>query len=506
MKKILLLLSICGLFGSIIFAQSQADLEVLAQIREEGFQNSQVMDIESYITDVHGNRLVGSMGMKKAQKWAKEKMESIGLEHVQIEPILDHGVSWDNEYTSVHLLKPFYYPLQGFPLAYTAGTNGRITQEVVIANLNGRKDLERNKGRFKNKIVLISPLLVIDPTNPIIAKRRTEEEVKSQEKPAFPIAAQKKPRISNPDQISSVQRIEYLKSEGALLLIECSSGRMGVVRTFARPGSYQEGWSREGMVNSIPIISLVPEQYNLMYRDIQRGVPVMMEAEIRNKIGGETKVENVLGEIIGTDLKDQLVMLGGHFDSWHSSPGATDNISGCAVALEAMRILKAIDAKPRRTIRLAFWSSEEDGLRGSGNYVKEHFGNPATATKPEYDKFSVYYNQDYGQGQFRGIYMQGNEYVRQIFTAWTSLFNDLGMNTVSIRSVGSTDHIPFDNVGLPGFQFLQDRFGQGTGHTNLDFVENIVEEDLMKNAVIMASFIYLSAMMDEKMPRKKEQR
>ncbi len=173
--------------------------------------------------------------------------------------------------------------------------------------------------------------------------------------------------------------------------------------------------------------------------------------------------------------------------------------------LEAMRILKAIDAKPNRTIRIAFWSSEEDGIRGSGNYVKEHFGNPRIGKKPAYDKFSVYYNMDYDKGQFRGIYMQGNEYVREIFTKWTSLFNDLGMTTVSPKSVGSTDHVPFDNAGLPGFQFLQDRIGQGTGHTNLDFYENLVQEDLMKNAVIMASFIYLSATMDEKMPRKIKQ-
>ena len=195
-------------------------------------------------------------------------------------------------------------------------------------------------------------------------------------------------------------------------------------------------------------------------------------------------------------------MLGGHFDSWHTSPGATDNASGCSIALEAMRILKAIGAKPNRTIRIAFWSSEEDGIRGSSNYVKKYFGDPETGKKPGYDKFSVYYNQDYGQGRFLGIYLQGNEYARQIFTKWTGLFNDLGMKTISIRSVGSTDHVPFDRAGLPGFQFLQDRIGQGTGHTNLDFFDNLPSEDLMINSVIMASFVYLSSTMDEKMPRK----
>jgi len=502
MKKLFLFILITFLTGVVINAQTKADLEVIAKIRKEGFQNSQVMDIVSYITDVHGNRLTGSLGMKKAQKWAKDKMENIGLQNVEIQPILDHGNSWDNEYTSLHMIKPYYYPLQGFPLAYTAGTKGKINKEVVIATINSRKDFERNKGKFKNKIVLISPEVILDPERRITAERRTEEDLKIQEKPAFPGKSQPTVRIANPDQVSSVERIEYLKSEGALLLIECSGGRLGVVRTFARPGSYQEEWSAEGMKKSLPIISMLPEQYNLMYRNIKRGIPVQMEAEIKNNIGEKTMVNNVLGEITGTDLSDELVMLGGHYDSWHTSPGATDNVSGCSVMLEAMRILKAINAKPRRTIRIAFWSSEEDGIRGSGNYVKKHFGNPRIGKKPDYDKFSVYYNMDYDKGQFRGIYMQGNENVRQIFTNWTALFNDLGMTTVSPRSVGSTDHVPFNSAGLPGFQFLQDRIGQGTGHTNLDFYENLVEEDLMKNAVIMASFVYLSSVMDEKMPRK----
>ncbi|MCP4723540.1 MAG: M20/M25/M40 family metallo-hydrolase [bacterium] len=502
MKKIYLLFVLACLFSSQIIAQEKSDLDVIAKIREEGFQRSQVMDIVSYITDVHGNRLVGSLGIKKAQEWAKVKMEEIGLENTFIEPIMDHGVSWDNEYISIHMLEPGYYPIQGFPLGYTSGTRGRITGQVVIADINSKKDYVKYQGKLNDKIVLISPLLVIDPTVPIIRGRRTEEDLNSLLVPSFPKLAQNRPRVTNPDQVSAVERLEFLKSEGVSLVIECRSGRLGVVRTFGRPGCKDDRWSREGIVNSVPMISVLPEQYNRMYRIIERGIPVKLEAEIRNRIGDETQVNNVLGEIPGTDLKDEIVMLGSHFDSWHTSPGATDNASGCSVMLEAMRILKAIDAKPRRTIRIAFWSGEEDGIHGSGYYVKKYFGDPETGLKPGYDKFSVYYNMDYDKGQFRGIYLQGNEFVRQVFTKWTGLFNDLGMTTISPRSVGSTDHVPFDRAGLPAFQFLQDRIGQGTGHTNLDFYENLVQEDLMKNAVIMASFIYLSAMTDEKMPRK----
>ncbi|MFC1492780.1 M20/M25/M40 family metallo-hydrolase [candidate division KSB1 bacterium] len=503
MKIIYLLFMSVALFCSPIIAQEKSDLDVIAKIREEGFQRSQVMDIVSYMTDVHGNRLVGSRGIKEAQKWAKVKMEEFGLENTIIEPIMDHGVSWDNEYISIHMLEPGYYPIQGFPLAYTPGTNGRITGQVVIADINSKEDFVKYKGKLKDKIVLISPLLVMDPTVPIIASRRDEEYLNSLRKPSFPKPAQDRPRAANPNQISAVERLDFLKSEGTSLVIECRSGRLGVVRTFARSGCKNDGWSREGIVNSVPMISVLPEQYNRMYRIIKRGIPVKLEAEIRNRIGDETQVNNVLGEIPGTDLKDEIVMLGGHFDSWHTSPGATDNASGCSVMLEAMRILKAIGVNLRRTIRIAFWSGEEDGIHGSGYYVKKYFGDPKTGIKPGYNKFSVYYNMDYDKGQFRGIYLQGNEFVRQIFTKWTKLFNDLGMTTVSPRSVGSTDHVPFDRVGLPAFQFLQDRIGQGTGHTNLDFYENLVQEDLMKNAVIMASFVYLSAMMDEKMPRKK---
>ena len=502
MRKIYLLLLLLCVSGSTINAGEKVDFEVLAKIREEGFQRSQIMDIVSYITDVHVNRLVGSMGIKKAQTWAREKMEDIGLENAIIEPILDHGVSWDNEYTSIHMLEPGYYPIQGFPVAYTSGTNGKIEGQVVIAEINSKEDLEKNKGKFKNKIVLISPLLSLDPTRHIIADRRTEENLQDLRDPDFSKRTRRRRGAVGPGQVTAVERLDFLKSEGVSLVIECRSGRLGVVRTFARPGSYDDGWSREGMINSIPMITVVPEQYNRMYRIIDRGIPVILEAEIRNRIGNDTRVNNVTGEIPGTDLGEELVMLGAHFDSWHTSSGATDNATGCSVMLEAMRILKAIDAKPRRTIRIALWSSEEDGLRGSRSYVKEHFGNPEDGTKPDYDRLSVYYNMDYSQGQFRGIFMQGNEYVRQIFTKWTGLFNDLGMNTVSIRSVGSTDHIPFDRAGLPAFQFIQDWVGQGTGHSNLDFYDNIVEEDITKNAVIMASFVYLSSMRDKKMPRK----
>jgi len=258
---------------------------------------------------------------------------------------------------------------------------------------------------------------------------------------------------------------------------------------------------------SLPIVAVTPEHYNRMYRILQREIPVSIEIEVRNRIGeNREQASNLLGEISGSELSDEIVMMGAHFDTWHASPNASDNTSGVAVVLEAARILKAVGATPRRTIRLALWSGEEQGLHGSREYVRAHFGDPddpEVGAKPGYDKFSVYFNQDYGPGQYRGIWLQGNEHARGMFEAWMEPLHDLGMTTLSIQSVGSTDHVPFDNAGLPGFQFLQDRTGGTGGHTNLDFFDTLPLEDLMKNAVIMASFVYTAAMADERVPRKR---
>jgi len=233
---------------------------------------------------------------------------------------------------------------------------------------------------------------------------------------------------------------------------------------------------------------------------------VTIEIEVRNRIGDAREpAANVVGEIPGSDLADEIVMMGAHLDTWHASPNASDNTSGVAVVLEAVRILQAVGAKPRRTIRVALWAGEEQGLHGSREYVKKHFGDPndpAVGARPGYETFSVYFNQDYGPGLYRGIWLQQNEHVRRTFEAWMAPFHDLGMTTLSIQGVGSTDHVPFDAAGLPAFQFLQDRTGGTGGHTNLDFFDTLPLDDLMKNAVIMASFVYHAAMSDERIPRK----
>jgi Zn-dependent M28 family amino/carboxypeptidase len=243
-----------------------------------------------------------------------------------------------------------------------------------------------------------------------------------------------------------------------------------------------------------------------MYRILARDIPVQVEVEVRNRHGSQvTQAHNVVGEIGGTDRASEVVMLGAHFDTWHASPNASDNTSGVAVMLEAMRILRAVGARPRRTIRVALWSGEEQGLYGSRAYVREHFGDPhdpEVGEKPEYRRLSVYFNQDYGPGQYRGVWLQGNEYARAPFQAWMEPLRDMGMTTLSPQGVGSTDHVAFDDVGLPAFQFLQARVGGTGGHTNLDFFDTLPLDDLRKNAVIMAVFVYHAAMADELIPRR----
>ncbi len=501
------------LFALGAFASGQTpavDWDMAAKIREEGLQRSQVMDIVGYMTDVLGGRLTLSEDMKRAQAWAKDKMEKLGLANVVIEPFMDYGAAWDNEYFSLQMLEPDYQPMVGFPLAYTSGTLGKVIAPAVIAaDILTKKDLDRYKGKLKGAVILSTPPYTLDMaalTQGV--SRLTADDLARLEEAVVPRPqrAPVTPPPPNPDLVKPEERLAFFRAEGAVAVLQCTGGQMGAVVGYSRPGANEDKWSREKTLATLPLIAVTPEHYNRMFRILSRGIPVKVEVEVRNRIGDKVeKASNVLGEIPGTDLAGEVVMLGAHYDSWHEAAGASDTAAGCAVALEAARILKAIGAKPRRTIRVAFWGGEEQGLHGSREYVSAHFGNPKDpkiGTKPDYDKFSAYFNQDYGAGQFRGIYLQGNERVRRLFAAWMEPFRDFGLTALSIQSVGSTDHVSFDAAGLPGFQFIQDRIGGTAGHTNLDFYDTLRPEDLMKNAVVEAFFAYQAAMVDERIPRK----
>lgn len=512
MKPITRVIAVASLVLAIgAFASDQdpaVDRDMVARIREEGLQRSQVMDIVGYIVDVLGARLTNSEDMKRAQAWVKGRMEKIGLENVVLEPFMDYGVTWDNEYFSIHMLEPDYQPMTGFPLSHTPGTGGKIACAAVIADVQTKADLTKLKGKLRGAAVLASPPLAISQAGLAAGVARlSDEDLKKLQENVTPPAPRPTPPPPNPDLLKSDEKIAFFKAEGAVAVFQCEGGgRPGLVTGFARPGTKDDNWSREKSLASLPIVAVTPEHYNRMYRILKRGLAVRVEIEIRNRLGEKAeRAANVLGEIPGTDLNDEIVMLGAHFDSWHASPNASDDAAGCAVALEAARILKAIGAKPRRTIRVALWGGEEQGIYGSREYVRKHFGDPNDPKfppTPAHEKFSVYFNQDYGAGQFRGIYLQGNEHARRFFAAWMEPFRDFGLTALSIQSVGSTDHVPFNAAGLPGFQFIQDRIAGTAGHTNLDFLDTLVPEDLMKNAVVEAAFAYHAAMADERMPRK----
>jgi len=497
-----------GLTAAVSRDPFAVDPVMVAKIREEGLQHSQVMDRESYMTDVLGARFTMSEDMKRAQTWVKGEMERIGLVNVTVEPYMDWGVTWDNEYVSLHLLEPDYQPMVGYPIAYTSSTNGKEVLQAVIVDVQSRQDLEKYRGTLKGKAILVTPPAPIDLTNLTNGvPRRTDDDLRKIVETAITPPRAVTPRaVRNPDVLSAIEKLAFYKAEGVAAVLQCESGWLGAVRGFARPGAGADHWSREGALASPVIVAVTPEHYNRMYRILKRDIPVKIEIEVRNRIGDKVEqAMNITGDIPGSDLKDQVVMIGAHFDTWHASPNASDNTSGVAVVLEAARILHAVGAKPRRTIRVALWSGEEEGLFGSRAYVLKHFGDPKdpkVGTKPEFEKFSAYFNQDYGAGQYRGIYLQGNEAARTMLTAWLEPFRDLGMTAVSNQSLGSTDHVSFDDIGLPAFQFMQDRVPAEGGHSNLDFFDTIQAPDMMKNSTIMASFAYHAAMADERVPRK----
>ena len=490
------------------------DREMVAKIREEGLHRSQLPDTISYMTDVLGGRLTNSAAMDRAQRWALEEMARIGLVNTVREPFMNYGASWDNEYFSLHLREPVYQTMVGYPIAHTPGTDGRQELEVVIADVRTRSGLEALRGRLRGKAVLSTPPAAVDrtrfatgtPERDFREMRSLRENVLPRLDPDPLFMSPHSDLPPHPDLLSPVERLEFYIEEGAAAVLESRSGWPGAVRGFARPGAKVDMWDRDATLSSLPIIAITPEHYNRMYRIRRRSVPVTIELEVRNRHGeAASEAKNVLGEIPGSDLADELVMLGAHFDTWHASPNASDNTSGVAVMLEAVRILKAVGAEPRRTIRIALWSGEEQGIFGSRAYVKKHFGDPGdpeAGKQPGYDNFSVYFNQDYGPGRYRGVWLQENEHVRPVFEAWMAPFRDFGMTTLAPASVGSTDHVPFDDAGLPGFQFLQARVGGTGGHTNLDFYDTLPIDDLKKNAVVVAAFVYHAAMADEKLPRK----
>jgi len=494
--------------------------EVMSQIRNEGFHNSKVMEIEEQLTDVIGPRLTGSPNMKAANDWTRDKFTGWGLANSHLESY-PFGRGWSNEYTEVRMVVPQASPLLAFPKAWTVSTNGVLRAPVVKAKLATQADLDKFKGQLAGKIVLNGDMREIKPGDKPATKRYDDKDLADIAQYEIP---SEKPRFS-PQEI--MQRMAFQKTLNQFLMDEkvaaiidpSRSGDNGLV--FVQSGASYEPGNPAG----VPSLVMAIENYGRISRLMDKNIPVELEVEVRNTFyDSDPNAYDTIAEIPGGDKKDEIVMLGAHLDSWHAGTGATDNAAGSAIVMEAVRILKAIGVQPRRTIRVGLWSGEEEGLLGSAAYVKQHFGSHVPPTdpkelampewlrpnntpvnlKPEQAKVSAYFNIDNGTGKIRGIYLQENEGVEPIFRAWMQPFGDLGMTTITNRDTGGTDHESFDAVGIPGFQFIQDpvEYMTRTHHSNQDVYERIQRDDMMQAAVILAAYVYDAAMRDNMLPRK----
>ncbi len=567
---------------------SKAAIDPVDRIKEEGLKKSQVMATLSYLTDVIGPRLTGSPNMKRANEWTRDRLASWGLSNAHLEPWGPFGRGWTLKRFSMQVIEPQCIPIIAYPKAWSPGTEGSIVAPVVYFDAKSEADFARFKGKIKGAVVLTAaPREVLAHFEPLGTRKTAAELLEladapepqarggrggrgGQGQPGQPGARQGRgpgqaaaggpeaaangpPRgrfAMTPERQAQMElaskKLKYLADEGAAMLVDPSTRGDGgtlFVQSATIPGvmpNFGGGGQGQGQAPARrasvydkdapkipPQVVMASEHYNRLVRMIEQGERPKMVVDLSVQFHDEDLMAyNTVAEIPGTDpkLKDEVVMLGGHMDSWHSGTGATDNAAGVSVAMEVVRILQALDLKPRRTIRIALWSGEEEGLLGSRAYVTKHFGvspagmgggppsaaspngNTSTSSSPtpEFAKFQAYFNLDNGTGKIRGVYLQGNEDVRPIFRKWLQPFREMGATTLSVSNTGGTDHQSFDGIGLPGFQFIQDEveYDTRTHHSNQDVFDRIQADDMKQAAVIMASFVYNAATMDGKLPRK----
>jgi hypothetical protein len=521
----------------------RSDLAVVGRIKSEAFEDSQLMETLEYLTDQYGPRLTVSPEWREAADWAVKRLRGYGLENVRLEKWGTPGRGWSLKKASVEMLEPRYSPLVAAPLAWSDVTHGSKTGEVILARYgSGRRILDPKKaeeeldkfmaewkGKLKGKIVLLSPVRRVDPAAKPLFQRYTAQELTEMAEAPTPLSKVpldlKNLKFPETDDLQELiqfnaslpvwvreqfrkrrealaaKRAKFFKEEGVIAIINSDQRARDSLLFAEAAGPYD---AKDTL--AVPTFVVTQEQYNRTVRLMGRQVPVKMRVELDAEISKDNQdAYNIIGEIPGGAKKEEVVMIGGHFDSWHTGTGATDNGAGSAVMMEAMRILKTLNLKLDRTVRIALWSGEEEGLLGSKAYVKEHFGDPETMSLTEqHAKLSGYFNLDNGSGKIRGVYLQGNDAMRPVFEAWLSAFRDQGVTAVSIRNTGSTDHVSFDAVGLPGFQFIQDPLDYGTltHHSDMDTFDHVQAPDLMQAAAVIATVVYNAANRPEMLPRK----
>ncbi len=505
------------------------DLEFIYRVREEEFRHGQVMEIMSNLVDNIGPRLTGSPNMKKANEWTRQQLADWGLVNAQVEPWGTFGRGWAYQMVEVRMTAPDTMQFLAIPQAWTPGTNGPVSGQPVLVSINTPEDTAKYKGQLAGKIVLMGDSRYPDPIDKPLFARYDDADLAKLSDYDIPGAPGGRASQGPPQDIRARMRLaqavsRFLQEEKPAAVLQPSRqpGQDGTI--FVQSGG---AYQKDQPQSVVPMLTVALEHYNRVVRLIQKKQPVTLEVNVAAQFyDDDDKAYNTVAEIPGTDpkLKAQLVMLGGHMDSWHSGTGATDNAAGVTVAMEAVRLIQKLGVKPRRTIRIALWSGEEEGLLGSRGYVKEHFGArkelplseadralPAflrpqgpLELKPDQKLVSGYFNYDNGTGKIRGIYLQENALVAPIFRKWMEPLRDLGVTTIAPGNTGGTDHLSFDAVGIPGFQFIQDEMDYSTltHHSNLDVYEHVRANDLKQAAVVMATFVYQTAQRDEMLPRK----
>jgi carboxypeptidase Q len=524
MKRALRLPLLALLLVSFAAAQEKADLDMMTRIRYEGFRNSKIMETASGLMDGIGPRLTGSPNLKHANEWTRDQLTAFGLSNAHLESWGPFGRGWANQFVSVRMVSPDTAPFIAYAKAWTPGTSGPVKAKCIRVKITDKKDFDKYRGKLAGMIALFGP----DPEVKVVDKPMFE---RLGDKELAEIAQYQLPNEKNAFRFSeflkrmAFQRdtMKFLADEKVLAIVDHGYGNFGGGTVFVQSGG---SW-KTGETVQIPAMTVALEQWDRVARLLEQKRDVELELNVTNTFYDEDPMQyNTVAEIPGTDKdkKDEVVMLGAHLDSWHAGTGATDNGAGTVVMMEAVRILKALDVKPRRTIRIALWTGEEQGLLGSQNYVQQHFGaRPAmddpdmkgmptlirreagpVTVKPEQAKLAAYFNVDNGSGKIRGVYLQENAAVEPIFEAWMQPFRDLGMSTITMRNTGGTDHLSFDAVGIPGFQFIQDPldYDTRTHHSNMDVYDRLQADDLKQAAVIVAGFVYDAAMRDQMLPRK----
>ena len=511
MKRFVFFWAVIALMSTGLRAQ-EAAADPLEYIRAEGMERSQVMDMASWMTDVYGPRLTGSDMLDKATDWAIGRLKEMGLANVHLEEWGPFGRGWELEHFEMHATAPNYFPVLAYPRAWSPSTNGEVSGEVVYLQANNEEQLEKYKGKLKGKFVLLDTTRTVTENFDGHAHRFTDSELLDMANAPAPTPRSFRGWRGSGANFRKALWDFFWDEQPAAVLDRAGKGDLGTV--FVSGTSVAEGRPQNPDAKVVPQATVSIEHYNRIFRMLQKGIKVELSMEIKARYTNPDGMQNnIIAEIPGTDLKDEVVIFGAHFDSWHAGTGATDNAAGSSAMMEAARILvetiKATGIKPRRTLRIALWTGEEQGLYGSRAYVRDHYANTddrgnLQSLKPDNEKVSAYYNIDNGTGKVRGVYMQGNAAVAPIFRAWLDPFKDLGASTLTMSNTGGTDHLSFDAVGIPGFQFIQDpmAYSTRTHHSNMDNWDHLVEDDLKQIAVIVASFVWQTSQRDEKMPRK----